>query len=113
MSYLMNQVDRRGTSRFAVERAVRFKVTGKRNQDEPGRGRTINMSSNGVFFTTETELAPGKRLELSVSWPAQLNDTCPLKLVAKGRVVRTEPGRAAIEIQTYEFRTLGAAGFPA
>ena len=113
MSYLMDQVDRRGTNRFAVERAIRFKVLGKRNHDEPGRGQTINMSSAGVFFTTDSELAPGKRLELSISWPAQLNDTCPLKLVAKGRVVRTEPGRAAIEIQTYEFRTLGAAGFPA
>jgi hypothetical protein len=28
-----------------------------------------------------------------------------LKLVARGRVVRFEQGRAAIEIQQYEFRT--------
>ena len=68
------------------------------------------MSSNGVLFSTETDLTPGRRIEVSISWPAQLNDTCPLKLVAKGRVVRIEPGRAALEIQQYEFRTAGKTG---
>jgi hypothetical protein len=34
-----------------------------------------------------------------------------LKLVARGRVARLEQGRAAIEIQQYEFRTQGSKGF--
>jgi hypothetical protein len=34
-----------------------------------------------------------------------LNNKTALKLVARGRVVRFEGGRAAIEIQQYEFRT--------
>ena len=50
-------------------------------------------------------LLPGRRLELSISWPAQLNSTVALKLVARGRVVRCEKGMAAIEIHQYEFRT--------
>jgi hypothetical protein len=54
-------------------------------------------------------LLPGRRLELSISWPAQLNNKCALKLVARGRVVRFEQGRAAIEIQQYEFRTQSMA----
>jgi hypothetical protein len=33
-----------------------------------------------------------------------------LKLMARGRIVRTEQGRAAVEIQQYEFRTMGAQG---
>jgi len=33
-----------------------------------------------------------------------------LKLVARGRVVRSEDGRAAIEIHQYEFRTQGSQG---
>jgi hypothetical protein len=33
-----------------------------------------------------------------------------LKLVARGRVARLEQGRAAIEIQQYEFRTQGSKG---
>jgi hypothetical protein len=53
-------------------------------------------------------LLPGRRLELSISWPAQLNNKCALKLVARGRVVRFEDGRVAFEIQQYEFRTLSS-----
>ena len=103
-----NKSDRRTADRFPIEREVRYKVLNKKNSDEMGVGQTVNMSSNGVYFTTEHMLLPGKRLELAISWPAQLNDTCPLKLVARGRVVRFEPGKAALEIQHYEFRTQGA-----
>jgi hypothetical protein len=77
----------------------------KRGGDEAGDGKTLNISSCGVLFTTGHMLLPGRRLELSISWPAQLNNKCALKLVARGRVVRFEQGRAAIEIQQYEFRT--------
>jgi hypothetical protein len=97
--------ERRGSDRFPIEREVRYKVLNRKNADETGLGKTINMSSNGVLFTTEQYLLPGRRLELSISWPAQLNSTVPLKLVARGRVVRCEEGRAAIEIHQYEFRT--------
>jgi len=49
-------------------------------------------------------------MEVSISWPAQLNNQCALRLVARGRVVRFEQGRAALEIQQYEFRTQSAPG---
>jgi hypothetical protein len=84
---------------------VRYRVIAKRGGDEAGDGKTVNISSSGVLFTSEHILLPGRRLELSISWPAQLNNKCALKLVARGRVVRFEQGRAAIEIQQYEFRT--------
>ena len=77
----------------------------KRGGDEAGDGKTLNISSSGVLFTTELILLPGRRMELSINWPAQLNNKCALKLVARGRVVRFEKGRAALEIQQYEFRT--------
>ena len=114
-STMINQSERRGSSRFAIERAVLYKILNRRGKegDDGGRGSTVNMSSSGVLFTTDNELTPGRRIQLSIHWPAQLDDTCPLKLVATGRVVRAEEGRAALEIQQYEFRTLGSAGFPA
>lgn len=100
--------DRRGSDRFPIEREVRYKVLSKRSADEAGSGKTVNMSSSGVLFTSEHFLLPGKRVEVSISWPAQLNNTTNLKLVARGRVVRCENGKAALEIQQYEFRTSGA-----
>jgi hypothetical protein len=77
----------------------------KRSGEEAGDGKTINISSTGVLFTSHHVLLPGRRLEVAISWPAQLNNKCALKLVARGRVVRFEEGLAAIEIQQYEFRT--------
>ena len=105
-----NKDDRRGSDRFPIEREVRFKVLNRKNAEEMGSGRTINMSSNGVLFTTDQYLLPGRRLELSISWPAQLNSKVNLKLVARGRVVRCDEGKAAIEIHQYEFRTQASQG---
>jgi hypothetical protein len=104
--------ERRASDRFPIERDLRYKILSKRSGDEGGTGKTVNMSSNGVLFSTETTLLPGRRLEVSINWPAQLNSKVSLKLVARGRVVRYEHGLAAMEIQQYEFRTLGAAATP-
>ncbi len=101
--------DRRSAVRFPIEQEVRYKIY-SRNAIEVGSGRTLNMSSNGVLFTTERALVPGERLELAVNWPAQLDNRCALKLVTTGRVVRSEDGRAAIAIERYEFRTQGSHG---
>jgi len=68
------------------------------------------MSSGGVLFTTESPLPEGERVELAVSWPAQLNDVLPLKLVAMGRLIRSEESQAAIAIERYEFKTRGTNG---
>jgi hypothetical protein len=100
--------DRRRSDRFMIERDVRYRVLNKRGGEEVGDGKTLNMSSAGVLFTTPHMLLPGRRLEVAISWPAQLNNKCALKLVARGRVVRFIGGCAAIEIQQYEFRTQSA-----
>ena len=107
------EMDRRSADRFPIEREVRYKVLNKRSSQEEGTGKTVNISSNGVLFTTDQILLPGKRLEIAISWPAQLDNKCQLKLVARGRVARLEQGRAAVEIQQYEFRTQGSKGLTA
>jgi hypothetical protein len=103
------QSERRHSDRFPIEREVRFKVLNKRGGEETGEGKTLNISSSGILFTSEQMLLPGRRLEVAINWPVQLNNKVALKLVARGRVVRFEEGRAAIEIQQYEFRTQSGA----
>jgi PilZ domain len=105
VSTVKDKNDRRGSDRFPIEREVKYKILSKKHGEEMGNGKTVNMSSNGVLFTTDQLLVPGRRLELNISWPAQLNAKVALKLVARGRIVRYEEGRAAMEIQQYEFRT--------
>ena len=97
--------DRRHTDRFPIERELRYRALAKRGGDEAGAGRTLNISSGGILFTSEHILLPGRRIEVSINWPAQLDQKTGLRLVARGRVVRFEHGRGALEIQQYEFRT--------
>lgn len=101
--------DRRQSDRFDLEREVRYRVLNKRGGEEAGEGSTVNISSSGVLFRSRHMLVPGRRMELAISWPAQLNNQVPLKLVARGRVVRFQEGYAAVEIQQYEFRTQSSA----
>jgi c-di-GMP-binding flagellar brake protein YcgR len=100
-----NPSDRRSSGRMSIEQEVRYRVLNKKEGDVEAQGKTINISSSGVLFTTEHMLLPGRRVELSINWPAQLDNKCALKLVARGRVVRFEGGLAAIEIMQHEFRT--------
>ncbi len=97
--------DRRTAVRFPIEQPVRYRALTSATHDA-GTGKTLDMSSNGVLFETEAVFRPGCRLELSVAWPAQLGKTA-LKLVLEGRVVRSEPGRTAVVVDRYEFRTQG------
>lgn len=99
--------DRRDARRFPLETEIRWRPLSFRGEARPGKGMTINMSSNGVLFTTEAPLRIGTRLELSIHWPVPLNSVCPLKLVTHGRVTRTLPAGAAVHIDRYEFRTRG------
>jgi hypothetical protein len=102
--------DRRAADRFPLECEARYTMMDTRAAVQAGKCRTVNMSSRGILFLTDTRLHVGKRLELAVSWPARLNATCPIKLVAIGCVVRSSFEEAVIEIERYEFRTQKSAG---
>jgi hypothetical protein len=102
--------DRRGSDRFPIEREMRYRLTSKRDVGTEGSGQTVNISSNGVLFrTADAGLVPGKRIEMSINWPAQLDNRCFLKLVARGRITRVTGDEVAVEIHQYEFRTAGRA----
>lgn len=89
---------------------VTYKVLLSRGVVINGIGKTLNVSSGGILFTTEEKLPLGRTVELAVNWPARLGGTCPLKFVAIGRVVRSEPDKAVVRIERYEFKTRGTAG---
>jgi hypothetical protein len=74
-----------------------------------GFGRTLDMSSGGILFTTESVLPHGRMVELSVNWPVLLDGACPLKFVAVGRVLRSDGFSAVVRIEKYEFKTRRAA----
>lgn len=97
--------DRRENSRFPVREEVRYRVLHSKTALVSGAGKTLNISSGGILFTTDQKLPLGRLVELSVDWPARLGGTCPLQFVAVGRVLRADPGKAAVRIERYEFKT--------
>jgi hypothetical protein len=104
--------DRRCKRRFGIEQGLRYKLLYGNRVAESGSGRTLNISSSGVWFKTEGALSTGLPVELSMSWPARLNDVCPMKLVIYGCVVRSDPEGTALAIERYEFRTQGSSAIP-
>lgn len=99
--------DRRGTRRFPLCEEVKYRLLHSKATNITGAGKTLNIASGGILFTTEQKLPLGRMVELSVNWPARLDGTCALKFVAVGRVVRSEADRAAVIIERYDFKTRG------
>jgi len=105
--------ERRTKRRFQIEQEVRYKMLYGQRIAETGTGKSLNISSGGVWFTTENILTAGMPVELSMSWPVLLNDSCPMKLMIYGCVIRSNDRGAAVAIERYEFRTQGSRAFQA
>lgn len=103
--------ERRTKRRFQIDQEVRYKMLYGQRIAEAGVGRTMNVSSGGVWFSTENMLTSGMPVELSMNWPVLLNDVCPMKLMIYGCVVRSNEKGAAVAIERYEFRTQGSRAF--
>jgi c-di-GMP-binding flagellar brake protein YcgR len=110
-SFHNGERERRHKQRFPLEQEVRYKMLYGQRIAETGSGRTANISSGGLWMTTETMLTSGMPVELSMNWPVLLNDKCPMKLMIYGCVVRSNERGAAVAIERYEFRTQGSRAF--
>jgi CheY-like chemotaxis protein len=97
--------DRRTNARFPCRLAVSYQALEHPFLSGVSTSETLNISSKGLLFATEEALQPGQLLQVSVDWPARLENQIPLKLVAEGRIVRNSNGLAAMRIDKYEFRT--------
>jgi CheY-like chemotaxis protein len=104
--------DRRTNARFPCRLAVSYQALEHPFLSGVATSETLNISSKGVLFATEEALQPGQLLQVSVDWPARLENQVPLKLVAEGRIVRNLNGQAAMRIDKYEFRTRRAPRDP-
>lgn len=105
-------VERRSKKRFAMERDVSYRILLGKQALKTGRGKTLDVSSSGVAFRAEHAAAPGAFMELSISWPAPLENGRLLRLVAFGRIIRSGAGMMVSSVEKYEFRTEAAAAIP-
>ena len=97
--------ERRTKFRFGIQRELRYKVLEDGAMIASGTGQTINMGSGGVAFFAEHQLKPGAFVEVSISWPVLLDQTCPMRLIVFGRVLRNAGKKNVCSVDKYEFRT--------
>ena len=102
------RVDQRSHCRYPITSELEYKLLNKGRVERSGFGRMLNISSRGVLFDTDNILPASGRIELTIPWPFRLEGICPLKLVMRGRIVRSDGNGIAIRSDYYEFRTSGA-----
>jgi hypothetical protein len=103
------QWERRARCRFGMRRELRYKLVKGRSIVAAGAGYTIDVGSGGVAFSANHELKPGAAVELSINWPALLDQTCPIQLVVFGHVLRGAGHTAVCTVDKHEFRTARAS----
>jgi hypothetical protein len=103
--------DRRASRRYGLALNLRYKITKGRRVLATGGGVTCDMSTRGIAFTCEWVPFGGTAAELSINWPIEL-DSCPLLLMACGRIVRVDATRVAIVTTRHEFRLAGNRTLP-
>jgi CheY-like chemotaxis protein len=104
--------ERRNNARFPIPLAVSYQTLEHPILSGQGVSETLNISSKGLLFTSNEQFQAGQLVQVSLDWPARLENQIPLKLVAEGRIVRNSNGQTAMTIDKYEFRTRRVAKPP-
>ena len=102
--------EKRRSPRFALQEPLCYSIVEGQKTITAGTGVTIDLSSNGVAFTTEHTLKPGTLVELSINWPQKACGVPFLRVAISGRIVRANASSAACTITHYEFRIQDEAG---
>jgi len=97
--------ERRNNARFPCHLAISYQTLEHPILSGQGTSETLNIGSKGILFTSDEKFEAGQLLQVSLDWPARLENQIPLKLVAEGRIVRNAHGQTAMTIDKYEFRT--------
>jgi hypothetical protein len=97
--------ERRASTRFSLNLALRYTVSSRRGPVEAGSGHTIDLSSSGLRFDAQSPLEPGLRLDVAIDWPVLLDGGVPLQLIAAGVVVWSKGTETAMRILRHELRT--------
>jgi hypothetical protein len=99
--------DRRRRLRFPLDTDLRYQLAGHGPAGAvSGTGQVENISSRGLAFRPDRRLEPGLRLNVSMAWPAQL-DECMLRLAFEGVVLAVRAGLVVVTIERPNFRTAG------
>ena len=90
---------KRRQQRFPISTPVKYIV-----EKVEGEGVTCNVGSDGLLMKTTCVFPQGKRIELSLDWPAMLDGRLPLRLDISGKILWSNVRGTAVEILSYKYR---------
>jgi hypothetical protein len=96
----------RRSQRFPIKMPLRFRVSG---EGEWRQGRTVNVSSAGVFFRCQLLADCGTRVEMNFILPSSRAKDSGLEVACKGEVVRLElpasaEGQPSVAVKFSDYR---------
>ncbi len=101
-------IERRVHRRYPIRLDIDYKCD-KDGIDRQHSGRTSNVSCGGVLFETHASVPIDSMIDLMIHWPCSLDDSCFLKVMVRGRVVRSDSRGVAVRINS---RISGSSDFP-
>jgi hypothetical protein len=101
-------LDLRAHRRYRISLPVEYKWILRGKVAHLGSGTTVDISSGGVCFQSEERPPANGQIEIALNWPFLLEGVCALKLLMRGRVVRSDGRGIAVAVLKHEFRTAGS-----
>jgi hypothetical protein len=89
--------------RFPITLDVQYELLTRSHVERFGSGRTINISSSGIFFESGNDLPTSGPIELILDWP--LEGVANRKLMVRGRIVRRDAIGTAVKMTRHKFYT--------
>ncbi len=81
---------RRGAHRYKLPLSVVVRLMPASSGPELLHARTRDVSTRGVYFTTDRKLPVGMKFDLSLPLPMEVTQGSPVVVAAQARVVRQE-----------------------
>jgi len=90
---------------FPLRLDLRYRAKPQWAKETVGTGRSLWMSSGQLLFQSDQPIEPGTNIEVSLAWPARLDNRTPLQLCVIGQVVSCRDTEVSVRISRHEFRT--------
>jgi len=108
-----HRTEQRRHRRYPIVLDAELELLSKGRVELIGYARTLNISSGGILLSATATLPAGGSIRLAVNWPFLLGGVCLLRLIVRGRIVRSDGKRVAVQSMQHEFRTAGVRAYAA
>lgn len=91
--------ERRTAQRYRLALPILIFRLPRAKDTDPVRGKTRDISTHGLYFTTERKLTRGAKLNFSLTLPREITSGTQVSITAEATIVRVEKKKAEDDIE--------------